>query len=143
MLGRAANDVSGAAGPIREAVSTIQTSVGSSQELLRRVGEQGERNRAAIETIAGTLERTSGAATQAWEGYRDRFADVDSSLERALEQIKGASAEHATALVTQAGRIDTALALAVDRLASALDDIKDLANALEDVRGRFDEGGGR
>lgn len=143
MLGRAANDVSGAAGPIREAVSTIQTSVGSSQELLRRVGEQGERNRAAIETIAGTLERTSGAATQAWEGYRDRFADVDSSLERALEQIKGASAEHATALVTQAGRIDTALALAVDRLASALDDIKDLANALEDVRGRFEAGGRR
>jgi hypothetical protein len=141
MLGRAANDVSGAAGPIREAVSTIQASVGSSQELLRRVGEQGERNRAVIETIAGTLERTSGAAAQAWEGYRDRFADVDSSLGRALEQIKGASAEHAAAMVTQAGRIDTALALAVDRLASALDDIKDLANALEDVRGRFEAGG--
>lgn len=140
MLGRAANDVSGAAGPIRDAVSTIQTSVGSSQELLRRVSEQGERSHAAIATIAGTLERTSDTATQAWEGYRDRFADVDRSLERALEQIKGASSEHATALVTQAGRVDTALATAVDRLASALDDIKDLAAALEDVRGRYEAG---
>lgn len=139
MLGRAANDVSGAASPIRDAATAIRESVGHSQELLRRAGEQGDRQHAAMQTIAESVERAGSAATQAWDGYRTRFAEVDEALARALEQIRGASAEHATALNTQVGRIDSALAQAVERLAGALDDIKDLANALEDVRGRFEQ----
>jgi hypothetical protein len=139
MLGRAANDVAGAAAPIREAASTIKESVGQSQEMLRRAGETGDKQRAAMETIATGLERTGTAAAQAWDNYRTRFSEVDEALGKALEQMRGASVEHATALNTQVGRIDSALAAAVERLAGALDDIKDLANALEDVRGRYEQ----
>lgn len=138
MLGRAANDMSGAAEPIREATRTIRESVGHSQELLRRVEEQGGRQREMMETIADGLERTGNAAAEAWESYRTRFEGVDEALGRALEQIRSAANQHATDLNTHVGRIDLALAGAVERLGSALDDIKDLANALEDVRGRYE-----
>lgn len=138
MLGRAANDVSGAAEPIREAASTIKDSVGHSQELLRRTSEATARQQTAMESIAGGLERTGIAATQAWDNYRTRFTEVDEALGRALEQIRAASAEHATALNTEVGRIDTALAKAAEKLGAALDPLTDLANALEDVRGRFE-----
>ncbi len=136
MLGRAANDVSGAAAPIREAAGVIRESVGHSQELLRRSGEHGERQRAAMETIAGNLERTSSAAVQAWDNYRTRFTEVDEALGKALEQIRGASAEHATALNTHVGRIDTALADAANRLGAALEPLAELGQSLEDVLGR-------
>lgn len=136
MLGRAANDLSNAAGPIREAATTIKESVGHSQELLRRSGEATEHQRTAMDGIATSLERTGTAATQAFENYSSRFTDVDESLGRALEKIKSASAEHAGELNTQVGKIDLSLASAVERLATAVDDIKDLAAALEDLRGR-------
>ena len=71
------------------------------------------------------------------EVARSTHEDVDKALAKALDQIKGASSDHATELNSQVGRIDTALAEAVDRLASSLDDIKDLAAALEDARGRW------
>lgn len=138
MLGRAANDVSGAAAPIREAASTIKESVRDSQDLLRQASEATARQQTAMETISAGLERTGTAATQAWDNYRTRFTEVDEALGRALEQIRAASAEHATALNTEVGRIDTALAKAAEKLGAALDPLTDLANALEDVRGRFE-----
>lgn len=137
MLGRAANDVSGAAAPIREAAATIKESVGHSQELLRRSGEAAVRQQEAIQTVAGNLERTSAAATQAWDGYRTRFAEVDQSLAKALEQIRGASAEHATALNTEVGRIDSALAKAANDLGAALEPLAELAQSLDDIIGRY------
>jgi hypothetical protein len=136
MLGKAANDVSGATAPIREAAGVIRESVGHSQELLRRSVEQGDRQGTAMETIAGNLERTSSAASQAWENYRVRFTEVDESLGKALEQIRGASAEHATALNTHVGRIDNALADAANRLGAALEPLAELGQSLEDVLGR-------
>lgn len=138
MLGKAANDVSTATGPIREAATTIKESVGHSQELLRRSGEATERQRTAMDGIATSLERTGTAATQAFENYSSRFTEVDEALGRALEKIKSASAEHAGELNTQVGKIDLSLASAVDRLATAVDDIKELAGALEDLRGRYE-----
>ncbi|MFC3174999.1 hypothetical protein ACFOD9_12135 [Novosphingobium bradum] len=138
MLGRAANDVSGAAGPIREAVAAIRESVGQSGELLRRAEESGLRQNEALASAAGTLETMGVAATAAWENYRTRFAEVDKALAEALDKIRGASAEHATALNTEVGRIDKALAEAVERLAPALDVLKDLADAMEDQRRKFE-----
>ncbi|WP_374944915.1 hypothetical protein [Sphingomonas sp.] len=138
MLGRAANDVAGAAAPIRDATTTIQDSVGHSQDLLRRSAESSTRQHEAMQTIAGSLEATGTAAARAWDGYRTRFAEVDESLARALAQISGASSEHASALNAHVGRIDSALGAAVERLAGALDDIKDLANTLEDLRGHYE-----
>ncbi|MAF27733.1 MAG: hypothetical protein CL820_10845 [Croceicoccus sp.] len=142
MLGRAANDVSGATAPMRDAARIIHESVGHSQELLRRSDESGQRNLARITEIANTMdgmreaiERTSGTASQAWASYETRFNGVDEALAKALDQIRHASAEHAGALNTEVGRIDSALAKAVDKFASAVDDIKDLADALEDLRG--------
>lgn len=137
MLGRAANDVAIATTPIRDAAKAIHEAVGHSQEVLRRSGEVADKQQLAMQTIAGSIEQTGKAATMAWDSYRDRFEGVDQSLAKALDQIRNASAEHAGALNTQVGRIDTALADAVDRFAKALDDIKDLADALDDVRGRW------
>lgn len=136
MLGRAANDVSGAAGPIREAATTIRESVGHSQELLRRAHEQGERQQTAMTSISERLEDTADSARQAWESYSTRFAAVDESLGRALEQIRAASAEHATSLNTHVGRIDNALADAANRLGAALEPLAELGQSLEDIIGR-------
>ena len=129
MLGRAANDMSAAAGPIREASGSIRDAVGRTQDLLARAAEAGARQQAAIETVTGSLERTGTAATQAWTDYRARFDAVDQALERALTRIQSASAEHAATLNNEVGRMDKALADAVDRLGTALDD----------VRGRFQD----
>lgn len=136
MLGRATNDVACAAAAIREAATTIKESVGHSQELLRRTSEATGRQQEAMQTIAGNLEKTSTAATEAWDGYRTRFAEVDQSLAKALEQIRGASAEHATALNTEVGRIDSALAKAANDLGAALEPLVELAQSLEDIIGR-------
>lgn len=139
MLGKAANDVSGVVSPIRDAAVTIRESVGRSEELMRRAGETGDRQREAMETIAQSMERTGSSATQAWDGYRTRFAEVDEALGRALEQIRGASTEHAMALNTEVGRIDTALADAANRLGAALEPLAELASSLEDVLGRLQQ----
>ena len=139
MLGRAANDVSGAAAPIREAARTISESVGQSQELLRRANEQGERQQSAMTLMSERLERTADSATTAWENYRARFTEVDESLGKALEQIRGASSEHATALNTHVGRIDGALADAANRLGAALEPLAEIGQSLEDVVGRLQQ----
>lgn len=139
MLGRAANDVSTAAGPIREASGSIRDAVGRTQELLARAAETGARQQAAIETVTGSLERTGAAATQAWTEYRARFEAVDQALERALTRIQSASAEHAATLNNEVGRMDKALADAVDRLGTALEPLTEYAAALDDVRGRMQD----
>lgn len=134
MLGRAANDVSQAASPIRDAVGHIRESVGQGQDILRRAGEEGTRNATTLQRLADSMEKTSTAAGRAWDGYHDRFAGVDESLGRVLDGIKSASGEHAEALNTHVGRIDSALAQSVERLAQAIDPLTELANALEDAR---------
>lgn len=143
LLGRAANDVAEAAEPIRTATTAIRVSFAQSQELLRRLEQSGKEQLEAMEDAADAIEavseamgKTSASAGQAWESYRERFEDVDENLAKALEQIRSASAEHASALNTEIGKMDQNLATAVGRFASAVDDIKDLADALEDVRGR-------
>ena len=137
MLGRAANDLSGATAPIRDATATIKESVGHSQELLRRTSEATGRQQEAMQTIAGSLDKTNAAATQAWENYRTRFSEVDEALGRALEQIRSAAAQHATDLNTQVGRIDLALADAAERLGGAIGPLNDLASEIGDVLERL------
>ncbi len=53
-------------------------------------------------------------------------------------QISSASIEHVTALNAHVGRINQELGDPVERLATALDDTKGLANALQDLRGRYE-----
>lgn len=137
MLGRAANDVAGAAEPIRAASKTIQESVGHSQELLRRSEESGSRQRTSMEMIATSLERTGTSATEAWHNYERRFTDVDEALGKALSQIQQAAHEHATGLNEHVGRIDLAMARAVDNFGKAVDDIAILASAIEDLLARL------
>lgn len=143
LLGRAANDVAGAAEPIRTATTAIRDSIGQSHELLRRVEQSGkdqleamEEAVEAIDAVSETIEKTSSAAGQAWESYRTRFEGVDEALAKALDHIRSASADHAGALNTEVGKMNREMATAVDKFASSVDDIKDLANALEDLRGR-------
>ena len=138
MLGRAANDVQAVATPLREATFTMGNSATRAQQTLESLERTMAAQQGSMETIASGLERTGTAAAQAWDNYRARFTEVDEALGRALERIRAASAEHANALNTEVGRIDTALAKAAEKLGAALDPLTDLANALEDVRGRFE-----
>ncbi|MGD9665430.1 MAG: hypothetical protein AB7U34_09530, partial [Novosphingobium sp.] len=136
-FGDAARDAATATTPIREAVGTINTAVGRVADLLDQSEASGSRQKDMLEAMGTRLETTAAAAQASWEGYRDRFSEVDATLAQALNQIRNASSEHATSLNTEIGRIDLALAEAVDRLAPALDVLKDLADSLDDVRGRF------
>ena len=62
MLGRAANDVSSAASPIRDASTAIRESVGHSQEMLRRTAESSTLQQEAMQAIAGLhrIDRKGG-----------------------------------------------------------------------------------
>lgn len=133
MLGKAAADVSGAAGPIREATGTIRDTVAQSEDLLRRNGEATGHQLEAMTTISTRLDQVATTATQTWENYRTRFSEVDKSLGAALEQLRSMSTEHANELNTQTGRVDMALANAADRLGAALEPLDDLAGSLEDA----------
>ncbi|WP_311266812.1 hypothetical protein [Sphingobium sp. WCS2017Hpa-17] len=135
MLGRAANDLHKVADPIRVATDSIDKAATWTNETLKEMDRRNGIQQEMMRGIADSLTATSGAAAQAWNGYRDRFEAVDEALGRALDQIGQASQEHATGLNEHVGRIDLALADAVDRLGSALDVIKDLAEALEDRNG--------
>ena len=95
----------------------------------------------AIENIATKLGETTSAATQAWSDYRARFEDVDKALAASLDQIKTASGEHASHLNEQVGRIDNALASAVEKLGAALDPLNDLADQIEDLLGKLKAAG--
>lgn len=140
MLGRAANDVAGAAGPIREAVAAIRESVAQSGAMLVQAEASGERQREALTSATSALEQMGESATAAWSNYNGRFAEVDKALAEALDRIRGASAEHASALTTEVGRIDQALADSVEKLAPALDVLGDLAGSLDDLREKFVQG---
>jgi len=136
-LNRAANDLQSAAAPIRSATETIGTAVGRVQDALTRQSEAAGQNQAAVTAIAERLSQTSESATKAWSDYRDRFADVDKALATSLDQIKSASGEHAAHLNEQVGRIDNALAGAVDKLSAALEPLTELADQIEDLLGKM------
>jgi methyl-accepting chemotaxis protein len=136
-LTRAANDLQSAAAPIRSATETIGTAVTRVQESLARQAEAAGQNQAAITAISERLSQTSDAATKAWNDYRSRFEDVDKSLASSLDQIKSASGDHAAHLNEQVGRIDNALAGAVDKLSAALDPLTELADQIEDLLGKL------
>lgn len=136
VLGQAA----GVFQPLRDATQSIERSVGVTQEMLDMVRKRTERSDEAMQAIAGDLEKTSDAATRAWQGYQDRFDSVDTALASALERVNAASVEHAGLLTGQVGRIDSALAQAVDRLAGALDVMGDLVAVLDDMRGEIRDG---
>jgi hypothetical protein len=136
VLGQAA----GVFQPLREATQSIERSVGVTQEMLDMVRKRTEHSDDAMRAIAKDLEKTSDTATRAWQGYQDRFEGVDTALASALERINAASVEHAGLLTEQVGRIDSALAQAVDRLAGALDVMGDLVAVLDDMRGEIRDG---
>jgi methyl-accepting chemotaxis protein len=140
-LNRAANDLQSAAAPIRSATDTIGTAVTRVQESLSRQTETANQNQTAIASIADRLSQTSESATKAWTDYRSRFEDVDKSLAASLDQIKSASGEHAAHLNEQVGRIDNALAGAVDKLSAALEPLTELADQIEDLLGKMQRQG--
>jgi hypothetical protein len=119
---------------VRASAQTIERSVGVTQDMVDRLQRDAIRSDEAARTLVTGLEETSRTATLAWQGYSERFESIDVALARALEQIHGASAEHAALLTQQVGRIDTALAQAVDRLAGALAVMGDLVSVLDDLR---------
>lgn len=88
-LSRAANDVQGAAVPIRTATEAISTAVTRAGDAAGRQAEAASAHQAAVTTISDRLAETSGAATRAWTDYRDRFEGVDAALAGALDGIKG------------------------------------------------------
>jgi hypothetical protein len=134
ILERAATDLATAAAPVREATRTINEALGTTSAAIERTGTTIEKQHAALSEVSAAFANTTGSAALAWEGYRQRFEQVDEALAKALGQIASASAQHAEAINQQVGRVDKGLADAVDRLGTALDDIRDLAAALEDLR---------
>jgi hypothetical protein len=133
-LGKVAGEMGTVFAVVRASAQTIERSVGATQDMVDRLQRDAIRSDEAARALVGGLEETSRSATLAWQGYSDRFESIDVALARALEQIHAASAEHATLLTAQVGRIDTALAQAVDRLAGALGMMGDLVATLDDLR---------
>lgn len=134
ILKGAATDLAVAAGPVREATASINEALGTTRAAIERTSATIEKQHAALSDVTAAFAKTTGSAAQAWEGYRQRFEQVDEALAKALGQIASASAQHSEAINQQVGRVDKGLADAVDRLGTALDDIRDLAAALEDLR---------
>ncbi|HZG46801.1 MAG TPA: hypothetical protein VEZ41_11150 [Allosphingosinicella sp.] len=137
VLGRAANDVQAATGPIREATETISTSLSSARDLMTAQARAAESNQAAVSEVAARLSETANAATEAWSQYRARFAEVDRALGEALEKIASASSEHAGHLNAHVGKIDEALGTAVSKLSASLTPLTEMAENVEDVLGRL------
>ncbi len=134
-LGRVVGEMSAVFAPLRSATVSIERSVLATQDMLDVAGRRTEQSEATLKATTESLEDTSRAAARAWDSYRERFEAVDISLAGALERINGASAEHAGALTDQVGRVDRALAQAVDRLAGTLEVMGDLVAVLDDMRG--------
>lgn len=136
-LNRAANDLQGAATPIRSATEAIGTAVARVQDAMARQSDAASEQQRTVAGIAEKLGETSEAANRAWTSYRDRFEAVDTALAAALDQIKSASGDHAAHLNEQVGRIDNALAGAVDKLSAALEPLTELADQIEDLLGKM------
>lgn len=136
-LSRAANDLQGAATPVKAATEAIGAALARASETSQRQAEAAEANRQAVATVGERLGETTEAATRAWSEYRGRFEEVDRALAAALDQIRGASAEHAAHLNEQVGRIDLAFANAVDTFSATLEPLKDLADQMEDLIARL------
>lgn len=136
-LGEATQALSVSAAPIVKAATAIESAAVQTNETVRNLNENNARYQGLIESVTGQMKETAQAASISWEGYRNRFAEVDKSLAEALDRIRSASAEHATALNTEVGRIDKAMAAAVERLAPALDVLTELTSSLEDLAARL------
>ncbi|MGF7152178.1 methyl-accepting chemotaxis protein [Sphingomonas zeicaulis] len=138
MLGRAANDIQGAAGPIREATGRIDSAVGQTQAMLTAMNERSAGHAETVQRLSASLEQTSASAGNAWSDYRERFEGVDQDLAAALEKIKGASTEHAVHLNDYVGKIDKALADAVLRLEGPVISLAELSGQIEDLLSRLE-----
>lgn len=136
-LSRAANDLQDTAAPIRSATEAIGTAVARVHEAMIRQSEAASEQQRASAGIAEKLGETSEAANRAWTSYRDRFEAVDTALAAALDQIRSASGDHAAHLNEQVGRMDNALAGAVDKLSAGLEPLTELAEQIEDLLGKM------
>lgn len=136
-LTRAASDLQGAAAPIKSASEIIGNAVSRTSETIEKHTDAAARHQNAMADIGGKLTETTESATRAWSEYRGRFEDVDRALTSAINQISSTSADHAAHLNEQVGKVDNALAGAVDKLSAALDPLTELADRIEDLLGRL------
>lgn len=123
---RAAVDFGTAAAPVSKAATAIGD---GSRQIENALATHGR----TMDNVGTQIVATSASAERAWTGYQDRFEAVDEALGKAVAQLGAAANEHAEHLNEQVGKIDNALAGAVEKLAASLDSLEDLADQIGDL----------
>ena len=114
-----------AAEAIDGAVSKIQLAIQAGRAADVEAVEQ-------IQALAAQMRDTYEAAEEAWDDYRERFAEVDKSLAVAAERMSSTLGDSLSQFSTFATKTDNALADAVSKLSHALSPIEDYAEALSE-----------
>ena len=124
-LGQAATGFAAAASPVAEASKSFRDAADRIGSATQRSEEAVAATLKQIGELAAGIDRTQESATEAWTDYRQRFADVDKSLERTIVQITGALESSLADFREFALNVDTQMAAAIGRLAPVVDTIRD------------------
>lgn len=115
-LQAAAGDIGKAAAPVRDvaeslgaAAAGLTRSCDAAVRTLTETQQAGQRQ-------AEEIRRTAEAAVTAWQGYRDRFEQIDGNLARAFDAMTNALTSNAKLMGDRVNDIDTALGKSVQYL---------------------------
>lgn len=132
-LGHSADGLKTVVEPISRATTELQTAATSVRSSVETLSNSANSAIERAETLAERMAETAEAAEEAWSSYRGRFAEVDTQLERVLEQMSRALEQNAERLATYVREIDGQLASAVENLGGVVQPLTDLADELENA----------
>lgn len=130
---RASKEVNTAVDPFLRASSSIEAALDATQTVVADQSKSADEARKQLQSISEQLTATAASAETAWRDYQERFQIVDNSLAEALEALSSASHEHAAHVVKHVGDIDSRLGEGIQRLAAALEPLKEFSDQADDL----------
>jgi hypothetical protein len=109
-----------------KATEALEESVAETLEVMSTTQEQ-------ISALAAGLSQTNEATGAFWNAFAAKFDDVDTALGRSVSVLSKSTLEQQELLERHVQGVDTALASAVDKLAAALGQIDQSAEAIAEA----------
>ncbi len=129
----AASSFTRAADPVRVALESLNGAAQTIDGAIERLGESSSAAVAQAQAIGTSLLDTMQTAEAAWQGYSDRFGEVDDKLAGVLNSLAGSMESNAQRMRNYVAELDKELANAVTQFASAVQPLNNLADELEDL----------
>lgn len=139
-VAKAATPLSSLGTSLLQATKSMEQSQKDTLESLRAI--QGSMQGSAQELIKG-MQTTAGAATNAWESYKNRFEQVDGDLEKILRDMVDQISANQGQMLGYVKDVDKQLGNAVKTLGGGIENLSDVVEEVHEISKALSRSGSR